>query len=467
MNFFDLKDKNILILGFGKEGQSAFRIIREYFPAAQISVADKDESVVMTKTNGGASSSLPLLQPQNVFLGPKYLDHLDNFDVVIKSPGIPWSDEVVVAHKIGILTSATEIFFHTIARENIIGVTGSKGKSTVSTLIYTILKAAGKSVFLIGNVGNPVLNYINHTDKDTIFIYELSSYQLQGLNVSPHIAVWTTVFPAHLSYHGGMDAYLQAKRNIIRFQKKDDIFIYNAQFQELSHLVRISESRSIPYNHPHFYHLENDIVYFDEKKLFSLAQIQLLGQHNKENVLAAIAAVSQLMVPLEIMERAVCKMKALSHRLEYVGTFHGIDFYNDSIATVPGATISAIKTFQDKLGSIILGGVDNDDDFSELTKLLFFYKVENIVLMGQNSHKIYQEIKKQEMFYEKKDMYEPHVFLVQSNDGRDAMKQAVRQAIKHTKEKKICLLSPAAQSFGLFKNFEERGDLFKLFIRIF
>lgn len=452
MKFAELENKNILLLGMGVEGQSALKVIRARFPQARISVADRNESASVE-----AQDSVPL---QRVILGPDYLKHLGEFDAVIKSPGVPWGDEVRGAHQAGKLTSATEIFFDTVGRDKIIGVTGSKGKTTVATLIHRVLQEAGKNAHLLGNVGACALDFLDKDVQDALFVYELSSYQLEGMRVSPKIAVWTTFFPSHLSYHGSMAAYAAAKSNIARFQREGDTFIYNARYREIQEVARTSGGSVVSYNHPESYHLENATAFMGEEKLFSLAGAKPLGAHNKENMLGVIAASLSLGVDFGTIEKALSSFEGLPHRLEHAGTAKGIDFYNDSIAVAPEAALAAIEVFGERLGTVILGGVDNDHDFSELIKKLFEHKVQNIVVMGANAKKIQKELQKQSMFYEKKDMYEPEVSLIGESDGAAAMEGAVASCLEHTQEGKVCLLSPGAQSFDLYKNFEERGERF-------
>ncbi|MBI5156273.1 hypothetical protein HZA45_03310, partial [Candidatus Peregrinibacteria bacterium] len=259
MKIQDLSGKKICILGFGKEGQAMLQALEEYVPDVNITIADKNTG----------------LKTKNYKLktGPDYLRDLDRFDVLIKSPGIPPSHELdAVRMKI---TSSTQIFLDTIkgSRATVIGVTGSKGKSTTSTLIYEILKAAGKKTFLIGNIGEPAIAHLKDAGMNTFFVQEMSSYQLMDVTVSPHIAVITSFFPEHLDYHGTLDAYKEAKTHIARFQVKDDLVFFNALFEETKEIAGMSKGKKIRFS------AEDCPVTADE--------IHLIGEHNRSNMAAA------------------------------------------------------------------------------------------------------------------------------------------------------------------------------------
>jgi len=317
----------------------------------------------------------------------------------------------------------------------------------------------------VGNIGEPVLKFLDGAGKNDVFVYELSSYQLEDLSFSPHIALWLTFFPQHLRYHGGLDAYFEAKKNIVQHQTNKDYFIYNAHYRELLNVARISHGKTIPYNHQDSYHFLDDWIFCGQEKLVSLKKFKLLGKHNKENAVAAVAAAHILGVSPTTLTQTIENFSPLPHRLEYVGNFDGKEFYNDSIAVAPEAALQAIETFGERIGAIILGGVDNNEDFSFLMKRFFEYKISTLIILGQNRKKILAEFKRQSLFYEKKEMYEPNVVEITENNGKEAMKEAVKKAFQYTEKGKICLLSPVSQSFDLFCNFEERGDLFKKYVK--
>ena len=234
MKLSDLNGKAICILGFGKEGQSALRAIEKYASEAMVTIADQNEKIEVPES----------CESQ---LGASWLDDLDTFDVIIKSPGIPPKSEM--SNQQSKITSPTQLFFDTIAGSGamVIGVTGSKGKSTTSSLIYAILKAAKKDAHLIGNIGNPSLDFVEHAKNGTIFVHELSSYQLMDLQTSPHIAVVTSFFPEHLDYHGSLEAYLETKKHVARFQKEHDAVFYAADSRGATDIAKEGDGRKCPF----------------------------------------------------------------------------------------------------------------------------------------------------------------------------------------------------------------------------
>ncbi len=465
MKFDELEKKKILILGFGKEGMSTFQALKKYFPELPLAVADNKEK---TNLSVDAQNLLNTYSETELFLGEKYLESVAHHEVIIKSPGIFWTEEIFEAEKDGRLTSATRIFFDTVGREKIIGVTGSKGKSTTASLLYEVLKNGGKNVFLVGNVGNPALDFIDMNTEDALFVYELSSYQLEDLSQSPHIAIWVNFFPeaGHLKHHGNITSYFRAKSRIGIFQTKEDFFIFNAHFQELLSIVRDQKSMKISYNDTFSYHLDGNFVYRGEEKVCSLEKMKLLGNHNKENSLAVIAASDIFQIPHEKIAETINNFRPLPHRLEFVGTYQKIHFYNDSIATIPEAVVVAIDTFKDQLGTLLLGGEENFEDFSEIGRKLYEYKIQNIIFIGESGKRIQADFLHQELFYEKKNLYKPKMIDIYNEGGAEHfMEKAIELALRITPPGKICLLSPGAKSFDAFQSFVERGNMFKNFVQ--
>jgi len=409
MKIAELKNKKIAILGFGVEGKATLRFLRHYFPEKEIGVVDQKD-------------------------GPNYLEKLKDYDLIIKTAGIPGR---VVGQK---YTSATAIFFAN-AKGKIIGVTGSKGKSTTATLIYDCLKTAGLDVKLVGNIGSPMLDELLAPEpKDRIYVCELSSYQLEGLEYSPHISVFINFFPDHLDYHGGIEKYWEAKTNIIKHAGAQDYFIYNPEYDRLQQLTKEAKAKLVP---------------FVEKLPFSEKIIPLLGQHNVLNVRAALTVSRILGVKDEIVEKAVHAFKSLPHRLEKVGEFRGITFYDDAISTTPESTIAGIESLQN-IGTIFLGGTDRGYDFGELARKIFEKNIKNVVLFPDSRAGI---LKALAGALKDSGKAMPNIFPTKD------MKQAVEFAYANTKEGSICLLSTASPSYSLWKNFEEKGGLFQRFVK--
>ncbi|MFZ2975494.1 MAG: UDP-N-acetylmuramoyl-L-alanine--D-glutamate ligase [Candidatus Moraniibacteriota bacterium] len=392
--------RDVLLLGFGKEGEITKRYIEKFHPNIEIGIADKSE-------------------------GKDYLKKQENFDLAVKTPGIPKRFMTIL------YTTATNIFFSQI--KNItIGVTGSKGKSTTASLIYSILKEAGKKVRLVGNIGSPMLEaLLKPIDEDEIFVIELSSYQLDDIEYSPNISVMLNLFPEHMNYHGDEKKYYEAKSNIIKFQSSEDYFIYNAKDKRIKKLASDSKAKKFPFN---------NILSFKD------VSHSLLGQHNQENIKAAIAVANIFKISQKTIKVALEKFQPLPHRLELVGEFQGIRFYDDAISTTPQSTIAALQAIPN-VKTIMLGGEDRGYDFSQLEKQLRKYKIENIVLFPDSGKRI---LKSKQNF---------RVLETKS------MEKAVEFAYKYTPKGSVCLLSTASPSYSLWKNFEEKGELFKEFVR--
>ena len=395
--------KKVLILGYGREGEVTKKYIKKNYPNLKIGIAD-------------------------IKSGKNYLEKQKDYDVAIKTPGIP-KGFVKIQY-----TTATNIFLAKINQlgNQVIGVTGSKGKSTTASLIYAILKEAGKNVRLLGNIGDPMLGALmNPIKKDEIFVLELSSYQLDDISFSPNIAVVTNLFPEHMDYHSGIENYYEAKKNIIRFQNKTDTFVYNQKNKKLVSWAEEAVSKTIP---------------FIEESFLGGVNFSLIGEHNRENIRAAVSVAKEFSISDDIIKRAIEKFKPLPHRLEFVGEFTGIKFYDDAISTTPESTIEAIKSLKD-VDTIFLGGEDRGYNFSQLEKVIKKYKIKNIVLFPVSGKRILKS--------------ERGLNILKTS----SMKQAVIFAYKHTEPGKICLLSCASPSYSLWKNFEEKGDLFKKFVK--
>ena len=398
------KYKKILILGYGKEGRATEKFLKKYIPDAQIGIADKN-------------------------LDTNYLNMQNDYDFIIKTPGIP-KRFVTKPY-----TTATNIFFANI-NNIVIGVTGTKGKSTTASLIYYILKNAGKNVSLLGNIGTPMLEeLLKPVAKESIFVLELSSYHLDDCYYSPHISVILDLFPEHMNYHGNVVNYYQAKKNIIANVKNDDFFVYNPRFEELNKWAKETKCQAIPFN--------------DVK--IDLKNINLIGEHNIENIRAAITVAHLFEVGGRLIIESIKTFQPLPHRLQKIGIFKKITFYDDAISTTPESTVFAIESLKN-IGTIFLGGEDRGFDFRNLVKVIEKFKIPNIVIFPDSGDKILNLMKNQ------KNM--PRIFKTKS------MEDAVKFAYQYTPAGKICLLSCASPSYSVWKNFEEKGDEFQKHVKI-
>jgi len=402
--------ESALIAGYGKEGIVTKKYLKKFYPHVKIGIADSKFKKSRSLSDRGSS----IKYFSNILSGQ------ENFDVAIKTPGIK-KELIKIPY-----TTATNIFFSKIKGKNlIIGVTGSKGKSTTSSLIYHILKTAGKKVELLGNIGKPMLERLQKpVSKDTIFVLELSSYQLDDIHFSPDIAVVTNLFPEHMDYHGSKETYYAAKKNIINYQKSTDYFVHN---KVTKHWLKGYQGKAVP---------------FSQEKFKS----NLLGEHNQSNIGAAVAVAQILKIKKPIITKAVATFKALPNRLEHIGNFQGIQFYNDGSSTNPESAILAIKALKN-VDTIFLGGQERGYNFSQLEKTIKTYKIKNIVLFPDNGKK---------MIKSKKDF---NILFT------DSMKKAVEFAYAHTKRGKICLLSGGSPSYSLWENFDEKGQEFKKWVK--
>jgi UDP-N-acetylmuramoylalanine--D-glutamate ligase len=415
------ENKKILILGFGKEGRSSYEFIRKILPEKPLAIADmKDIELKDDKVR--------------LITGEDYLSHLSEFDLVLKSPGIPFKG-VKIPEGVEI-TCQTDLFLR-FSDFTAIGITGTKGKTTTSTLIYSMLREAGFDACLIGNIGVPVFEDIDMA-QSAVAVIELSSHQLQFARTSPHIAVLTNIYEEHLDhYDGGFAGYVSAKLNIVRHQTENDCFIYNGE-QDLNEYIDMSDvkSRKIPVK-----------SLSDEEFLNNLTKgnPHLKGRHNLHDVLFAANAVRCLGVSDEAIKRAVDNFQGIEHRMEFVGSFDGVDYYNDCIATIPKAVLSAVEALD--VGSLIIGGLDRGLDYTEFAKALAESSIDNLICLPDTGYTIGRLV----------DSLGAKTRIIYAKD----MEDAVRQAKLYTPKGKACLLSPAAASYNLYKGFEEKGRHYK------
>jgi len=395
--------KKILILGMGKEGVSAKRFIEINAPLAEIITADSKD-------------------------GPTYLEKQNDVDLVVRSPGVRL--ELVTKES----TSATNLFFANCPGK-IIGVTGTKGKSTTASLIAAMIRQHIPDVRLVGNIGNPMLDELGSSTEKTVFVVELSSYQLADIRHSPHMAVVVNWYPEHRDFHGSFEAYKKAKQQILTFQNPTDYFIFDPD-EEPSNWKQLTKAKTTPY--------VTDFP-FDENK------IKLLGAHNKKNIQGAVTIARLFGVPDDEIARALYSFQPLPHRLELVGTFNGITFYDDAISTTPQSTIAALRTVK-QVATIFLGGTDRGYQFESLVQSLKENNIQNIVLFPETGARIKQEIQK---------VGDYHPLILETKD----MQVAVLFAFEKTPQGSVCLLSTASPSYSIWKNFEEKGALFQQFVK--
>lgn len=417
----ELKNKKVLILGFGREGRSTYKFIMQNKVECTLGIADKNEI---------AEEEILRNNKIKVYSGNNYLESMYEYDLIIKTPGISFKGKKYddILDKI---TSQTEMFLK-YGKDKVIGITGTKGKSTTAALTYEILNKK-YNVALVGNIGIPVFEVIDKFKDVELFVYELSSHQLEHVKHSPHVAVILNMFEEHLDHYDSYEDYKEAKRNIYKYQTEKDYCILNTEMKG----VILSN-----------YSLKHNII--EVKKYDENVETMLVGKHNKYNINVAKKIGELYNVQLRDILDAVKKFKGLPHRLEYVGKYKGIHFIDDSIATIPEAAISAVESMNN-VQTIILGGLDRGIDYSGLAQYLDTRNDINIILMSDSGKKIYDKL-------DKKNTNKNITYV-------DSLEEAVKYAYIYTKDNMVCLLSPAAASYGVFKNFEERGEKFKEYVR--
>ncbi|MFA7123501.1 MAG: UDP-N-acetylmuramoyl-L-alanine--D-glutamate ligase [Candidatus Delongbacteria bacterium] len=435
--------KSVLILGFGTEGQSSLDFISKNFPDARITVYDKN----LTRLG------------KNVRFITGSIDNIkDKFDLILKSPGIPLKDDFVSRYK-NIISSQTDLFLREFHLQTI-GITGTKGKSTTASLLHSILISCGKRSILAGNIGVPVFDIIDSIDDTSIIVLELSSHQLQFIKQAPHISAILNVYPEHLDFYKNFIEYRSAKMNIVKMQNEDDHIIF--PIKEFTGLERrsVSEPFEIIID-------GDDILIYYSRKTIVLNQkcIELKGNHNLYNIGTALIAADLAGCDTGSAVLAAGEFKGLEHRLEYFGNYKEIDFYNDSISTIPQASVAAIKAFDNRIGSLILGGHFRGEEISWriLTDEIKKSRVDNIFFLPETGIMMYNDMLSAGFEETEKDGYKE--ILWNGNTVRcffcSDFNTITPLIFRYTPEGSVCMLSPASSSYNMFKNFEERGREFK------
>ena len=393
----------------------------------------------------------------DLYLGENNLENLKGFSVIFRSPSCrPDIPEIVdEVRKGAVLTSEIEMLMQTCPA-TIIGITGSDGKTTTTSLIYEIIKQSGKKCYLGGNIGFPLFTKVREMTPEDVVVLELSSFQLMDMQISPHIAVITNISPNHLDIHKSYEEYIEAKKNIFKSQNKNDILVINYDNEITKEFKNEANGKVIYFSRKS--KLDDGIIYDDEKikeckdkvrrHILNVKDIHLRGVHNYENVCAAIAATANLVEP-EVQAKAIQNFKGVAHRLEFVRKINGVKWYNDSIGTSPTRTIAGLNSFDEKI-VLIAGGYDKHLDYTPIAKPIV-ENVSKLILMGATAEKI-EKVVRDELEAQGKDMPIYHC---------SSLNEVVNKAKEIATPDEIVLFSPASASFDLFKNFEERGNLFK------
>ncbi len=419
-----IKGKRVAILGFGKEGRSTYQYIRKY-------LQDQPLTIDLHPISDD-------LHEVDYIIGDNY-QKLDDFDIVIKSPGIVMQ-EVLPA---GILESQTNLFLKYYGKQTI-GITGTKGKSTTSSLLYHILKENNKKCVLLGNIGKPAWDALDDIDADTIIVYELSCHQLEYVKYAPHMAVYLNLFEEHLDHYGTFEAYAHAKENIWRYQQENDRLVCEKTLcQEAMHSNVITASMHD--EQADLYARADAVRILDEEILLDPKQVPLLGHHNRYDIAVDLYLAKQMGISYADALAALIRFEPLPHRLQYVGYYHHLHWYDDSISTICETTIQALESLAN-VDTLLLGGMDRGIDYTPLSDYLNAHPVSHIILMYDSGDVLAKQL---QIPYTK----------VQD------LEAAVQVAKQLSKSEGIVLLSPAAASYGFFHNFEERGDRYQMYLK--
>ena len=436
------QNKKILILGFGREGLSTYKLIRKYLKDQKLYISDKVDNL--------QEKYEELNQDKNVIIisGEKYLENLEDYDIIMKSPGISFVG-IDTSKCINKIKSQLELLLEYFNNFTI-GITGTKGKSTTSSLIYKMLQDQDKKVMLLGNIGVPVFDYVDIIQEDTILVLEMSSHQLEYMKVSPNIAILLNIYQEHLDHYKSFEAYAQAKLNIYKHQKEKDYLLYNSDNEKLQQIAPKAKSTiykvSLTNKEKSDVYLKEKQIYFKDKALYNIEQKRnLLGEYNVNNIMFVLAVSEILNLDIDKTAKTINEFKTLHHRLELVGKYNDILYYDNSIGTVPMATIEAIKALKN-VDTLIIGGMDRGISYKEFIEYINNSNIRNVICMPKTGHDIAKELKKK-------------AYIV------NTLEEAVKIAKEVTQKGKICLLSPTAASYGFFKNFEEKGDLYQKLVK--
>ena len=451
-----LKGKRVAVIGLGVSNIPLIDYLHNFKAAVTVfdkrEIDDIDKNVMDKVTDYGMEFSL----------GHDYLSKLRGFDLVFRSPScLPTTPELVKEEKRGaIITTEVEMCMK-LTPSKVIGITGSDGKTTTTTLISEILKAKGYNVFLGGNIGTPLFTEVEKMRPEDIVVLELSSFQLMGMSVSPSIAVVTNVTPNHLDYHKDLDEYIAAKKSILQYQGEDDILVLNYDNDVTREYAKDAKGKVVFFSDQvkldDGYIVDEGMIKFCDNKLrkhiLNVKDVNLIGKHNYQNICAALAATASL-VDENTAKRVVCDFKGVHHRLEFVmRNSKGVKWYNDSASTSPARTISGINAFDDKV-ILIAGGYDKNLDYVPIAKPIVD-GVCGLILMGATKNKIFNAVTAElERQGKKLDIYEAF-----------SLEEAIDIADDISKRGDVVLFSPASASFDMFRNAYERGDKFKAAVK--
>ena len=425
----------IALVGYALEGLAAY----EYWSklGAEITICDQDTTKELP--NGVASQ-----------LGDAYLDNLDRFDIVWRTAGL--NPNIILDKNPGIeekITTTINEFLRVCPTKNVIGITGTKGKGTTSTLTAKILEAAGEKVFLGGNIGVSPFDFLSNLDEHSWVVLELSSFQLSDLKLSPKYGVCLMIVPEHLNWHADMDDYILAKAHLFEHQTPQDTAIYYAKNDDSRKIASYGSGFKIPYfAEPGAYVVDNAITIAGQQ-ICQTEELKLIGEHNWQNVCAAVTVIWQITQNVDAIRSVVTTFSGLPHRLEFVREVNGVKYFNDSFASTPDAAMAALDTFSEPKVAIV-GGFDRMLPLEHFAKTASDHSgdLRKLIIIGASGKRLAGELDKVGF---------SNYVLEQST----SMADIVSNASKLTQPGDVVLLSPGFASFDMFKNFADRGDQFK------
>ncbi|QGH34425.1 UDP-N-acetylmuramoyl-L-alanine--D-glutamate ligase [Gracilibacillus salitolerans] len=430
----------VLVLGLAKSGTAVAKLLNRNgveVIANDLKASEDDENVQSLQSQG-----------ISVIVGEHPLSLLDDVDAIIKNPGVPYENILIdnaVKQRLPVLTEIELIPYFGI--DQIIGITGSNGKTTTTTLIYEMFKKADSPVSLAGNIGHVASEVAEQMNDKQTMIAELSSFQLLGIDIfKPRIAVLLNLFEAHLDYHHTLEHYQNAKANIFKNQSDHDFLVYNADDQRILNMIKNASSNLVPFSRKEVVtngtYCDEKAIYFRGEKVIELASIVLVGEHNLENILAAISVAKLQGISNQVIETVLTTFTGVTHRLQFVKEVNGRKFYNDSKATNILATTKALSAFNQSI-ILLAGGLDRGNEFDDL--LPYLANVKALVLFGETSPKL-RKI--------------GEASGIEDIEMVDTMTEAVQTAYQLSNKDDVVLLSPACASWDQYKTFEERGNMF-------
>lgn len=438
-----IKGKSVAILGFGREGRATLPWLIRAKCASKIAIVDKNP-VTLPEDLEECDVDIQLIT------GDDYQKCLNDFDVIFKSPGIVLEKEK--EYYTCKILSEMDIFFERF-KNQIIGITGTKGKSTTTTLMYHVLKTAGKKALLAGNIGIPVFDIAKDIDEDTILVVELSCHQLEYATISPYIGVLLNIHEEHLDHYGTMEKYTAAKENIYKnMVAGDTVFCQQiiAPGNIDANVVTVAAKDLAGDKSADIFVDGATIKYGELVYEIPVDDIALMGNHNYYDIGFVYGIAKKFGLDDKVIEEGLKTYETLPHRLQKIGVVNGVTYYDDSISTIDETTIQALNTLKNA-GTVIIGGMDRGISYEALEEYLSTATVENIILMEATGKRIYEEIKANY----------PSFNNICRIKVVEHLEDGVKLAKELTKPGKSCVMSPAAASYGIFKNFEERGEVFK------